>query len=108
MAIALRSRKPGHQDVRPVSADYPDHVSQSYIVTLPLLEGFVGILGKSKIRNPGEALLDAIISIGLQQFEGSHNSQHVEQIAAYLVLPALAAIQRQQEAGYALSARLQR
>ena len=77
-------------------------------MTLPFLKCFFGILGKTEIRNPREALLDPVVPVGPQQFQRSQNAQHVEQIAAYLVLSALAAIQRQQQGVHALPSRLQR
>ena len=77
-------------------------------MSAPLLKGLIGIFGEAEIRYSGEPLLDPIVPIRVRQLQGPQHAEHIEQIAAHFVLPALAAIQSQQQHGIAVSPRLQR
>ena len=64
------------------------------------------LLRESEIRDAREPLLHSVILIRGEQFFRAQHAQHVRQIAADLVLPALAAIQGHQQCAHAVAASL--
>ncbi len=72
----------------------------------PFLECFFGSLGITKIGGAGETQFHAIVAGRFEQFERTQHTQLVEEIAACLVLPAVAAGQRHQHDLGALAAGL--
>ena len=105
--IPIRPRKPRHQHIRTKRSNHPHHVRQRRIVPAPLLKRLVRRFRKSKIRHARKPLLHSVILIRRQQLLRPQHAQHIRQIAANLVLPALAAIQRHQQRAHAAPARLQ-
>ena len=77
-------------------------------MTAPFVEGFLWGLGETEISHTRESLLDAVVAVGAQQFEGAKDPELVEQITADFVLSTLAAVQRQLEGGNAVPTRFQR
>ena len=108
MAVARRTLKAGADHVRPERANDANHIGQGNVVAAPLLEGFLGCLREAEICDAGEPLLDAIVAVGTQQFQGAKNPEFIEQIAAYLVLSALASVQGQLQGGHASPSGFQR
>ena len=108
MPIAICPRKPRHQYIRTKGSNHLHHIRQRNIMPLPLLKCFFGSLRISKVSHARKSLLDAVKAIGSQQLQSPQHTQHVEQIAAQLVLPTFAARQRHQQRQGAFPARLQR
>ena len=82
MPVAIRPGKARHQHIRTKRSNHPHHVGEGDVVPLPFLKCFFRRLGISKIGHAREALLDAVIAIGGQQFQCAQHAQRVEQIAA--------------------------
>ncbi len=74
-------------------------------MAVPHLEGFFRSLGESEIGNPGEALLDSVVTVGGQQLKRADDTEFIQQIAANFVLPAFAAIQGELQCRHAMPAR---
>src|SRR5271157_1687204 len=108
VAVARAALKASTDYVRAEGANHTHHVAQRDIVTTPLLECFLRSLGKAKIGNTREALLDSVITIGDQQLERAYDAELIEQIAANFVLPAFTAVQRELQHAHTVPARLQR
>ncbi len=108
MPIPLRTRKPGHQHIRTERPNHPHHVRQRHIVSAPLSKSLLGALRKSKVGHARKTFLHSVILVRRQQLFRPQHSQHVRQIAANFILPALAAIQRHQQHTRAPPTRFQR
>ena len=66
-----------------------------------------GSLGKAEVGHAGEALLNSVIAVGAQQFQGAQNTEFIEQITSDFVLATFAAVQCQLQSGDSVAARFQ-
>src|SRR6516162_10268032 len=105
VAIAWGALEASADDIRTEGANHPHHIAQRDIVAAPLLECFFRGLGEAEIGHAREALLDSVVAVGGQQLQGTDDAELIKQIAAELVLPSLAAIQRELQYADAVPAR---
>src|SRR5205085_29271 len=70
VTVASAALETRHDHVRAEIPDHANHVAESDIVAMPLLEGFFRALGKAKVNDLAEALLDAVILVRGKQFQG--------------------------------------
>ena len=108
VTISTGALETGANHVGPEGTDDPNDVGQRDVMTLPFVESFLWGLGETEISHTSESLVDAVVPIGAQQFEGAKDPKLVEQITADLVLSTLTAVQRQLEGGNAVPTRFQR
>ncbi len=108
VTVSFCPRKSCHQHIGTKGTNHTNHVAQRYIVSAPLRERLFRALRKSEIRYPRKALLHTVVLVRSQQFLSPQHAQHIRQIAANLVLTALAAIQRHQQCAHSPPSRLQR
>ena len=96
MSIPICPRKASHEYVRTKCPNRAHQIPQRDVVPLPLLKCLLRRLRISKIRHTRKSLLDSVITIRRQKFQSPQHAQHIEQIAAQLVLPTFAARQGHQ------------
>ena len=108
VAVAVGALEARYQYIRTEGSDHAHDICEAGLVTMPLLKRLVGILGKPEVRDARETLLHPVEAIRGRQLERAQNTEHVEQIAANLVLTPFAAIQGQQQHGVPFSAGLAR
>ena len=108
VTVAGRTLKAGADHVRTERTNDAHHVGECDVMSAPLLEGLLRSLGEAKVGDAGKSLLHAVVAIGSEQLEGPQDTELVEQVAAKLVLSALAAVQGQLQGGDAAPAGLQR
>ena len=93
MAVSVIALKPRDQHVGAKGADDTHNVSECGLVPLPFLKRLIGIFGEPEIGDAGEALLHSVITIRFRQLQCPQNTEHIEKVAAHLILPAFPAIQ---------------
>jgi hypothetical protein len=108
VAVALVALEARDQHHRPLGADHAHHVAQ-HVLLAPLLERLLEALGEAVVHDRREVLLvDAVVTVGVEQLLGADQAQAVEQLRADRVVAGLAAVQRQQRHARAPAAREQR
>jgi hypothetical protein len=106
MTIALGARETRDQHVGAKRPNDANHVRESDVMAAPFGESFIGVLGKPEISDTRESVLYTVMLVGGEKFLGSQHAKNVGQITTNLVLAALAAIQRHQQCGNAVTAGL--
>src|SRR5579864_8621116 len=107
MTITLGAGKTRNQNVGAERSNHANHVRESDVMAAPFGESLVGVLRESEIGDARESVLYTVMLVGGEKFLGSQNAENVGQVAANLVLAALAAIQRHQQRGNAVTAGLE-
>ena len=107
VSIAVRPGEARHQHIGTKSADHSHHVAERDVMPAPLLKSLIRILGIAEIGDPAEALFHSVVAIGCSKLQRAQHAQHIEQVAADLVLAAFAASQSHQQRRYSLAARLE-
>ena len=108
VAVAAGAGEAGHQNIRAKDANHANHVIQGHVVTVPFLQRFLRILGKSEIGDTGETLLDAVVAACGKEFQSPQNAERIEQAAANFILPAFASSESHEQRLGAEAARLHR
>src|SRR3954454_18216135 len=93
VSIALGAAEARNQNVRPEGANHAYHVAESDVVSMPLLESLFWVFGKTEIGDASEALFNPVVAIGARQLQRTQHAEHIEKIAADLVLAALPAVE---------------
>ena len=103
VTVAVGPGEARHQHVRPELADDADDVRKRNVVTAPLLKSFFGRLRVSEISNPGEPLLDSVVTISRQQLKRAQNAELIGKGIAGFILSALASCKREQKCLHSLA-----
>ena len=105
MTVCDATDEDGGEDQRPIETD-GTHDIVEHAVMAPDRERLVQGLGKTKIRNTGEILIDTVATVGGQKFFCANQRQLVPQVVGHNVLTTLSAIQGEQGDASALAAGL--
>src|SRR5262249_34706017 len=95
VAIAGRAAEAAGQHIRTEDAYSTHQVSEGDVMPVPLIESLFGGLGIAEIHHAAEALLYAVIFVGLQQLKGPQDAQLVRTLGAKLILTSLATSDRE-------------
>src|SRR5579863_7197627 len=91
VAVVFGAGESRDQNVGAKSPNHAHHVGERHVVASPFLESFFGGLRIAEVGDAGEALLDSVVFVGGEEFEGAQDSEFVEESGAEFVLSAFAA-----------------
>src|ERR1041385_1861340 len=91
VSIASGAAKAGDQHVGAKSADGAHHVSDNNLMAVPFAQRLIHRLGEAEIGHVAEALLHAVIFVGLKKFQCAQDAKLVRTLSPELVLAAFTA-----------------
>ena len=108
MTVGGSAAEAANNHVRAKRSDDSHHIRQHGVAPAPLVEGFLRSLGETKVGSVREALVDSVVTVSGEEFEGAERAQCVEEAVAHAVLAALATSDGKQDGIDAMAARFQR
>src|SRR5690242_17748426 len=107
VTIARSSAEAAGENVRPESANGAHDVSKRDVVAVPFIKSLFGSLGVTEVHYMAEALLHAVILVGLQQFQSTQDPEFIRAFSTELILAAFTASHRKKQRRNAIAPGLQ-